>query len=150
MGGSIEPGWYADPEGAPGQLRWWNGSEWTHHVRPLSEFTSEQHAAEESAATQHTTGADQGASSEETIDLSGGGPSPVDATVRLDPAAAPSPDNDPTADLTPNSPAGDSADQTTVNLGDSPADQATINLGNTPSQADATMRLDPEEADDAP
>ncbi|WP_304114870.1 DUF2510 domain-containing protein [Mycolicibacterium bacteremicum] len=26
-----EPGWYVDPEGAEGQQRYWNGSEWTEH-----------------------------------------------------------------------------------------------------------------------
>jgi hypothetical protein len=27
-------GWYADPSGVPGQLRWWDGSRWTDHVTP--------------------------------------------------------------------------------------------------------------------
>lgn len=26
-----EPGWYVDPDGAEGQERYWNGSEWTEH-----------------------------------------------------------------------------------------------------------------------
>ncbi|NYE49158.1 hypothetical protein HDA32_004278 [Spinactinospora alkalitolerans] len=39
MGGSIEPGWYADPHGVEDRLRWWNGDEWTQHVRSLSELT---------------------------------------------------------------------------------------------------------------
>ncbi|HEY4225733.1 MAG TPA: DUF2510 domain-containing protein [Pseudolysinimonas sp.] len=28
---AIPPGWYADTT-VPGQLRWWNGTEWTEHV----------------------------------------------------------------------------------------------------------------------
>ncbi|WP_157129689.1 DUF2510 domain-containing protein, partial [Thermobifida halotolerans] len=106
MGGSIEPGWYADPEGTPDQLRWWNGSEWTQHVRTLSEFTSDQHAAEGSAATENLTDSGDGTGPDQaTVDLSGG-PSPVDATMRIDPPAAPTPDHDdePTADLSPQAP----------------------------------------------
>lgn len=31
-----EPGWYADPT-RPGQVRWWDGSAWSDHVRPDTE-----------------------------------------------------------------------------------------------------------------
>jgi hypothetical protein len=27
------PGWYAD-SGSPGQLRWWDGTQWTRHTAP--------------------------------------------------------------------------------------------------------------------
>jgi uncharacterized protein len=27
------PGWYPDPQGNPGQQRWWDGSRWTEHVQ---------------------------------------------------------------------------------------------------------------------
>jgi hypothetical protein len=30
---TVLAGWYADPEN-PGQLRWWNGNEWTEHFHP--------------------------------------------------------------------------------------------------------------------
>ena len=38
MGGSIEPGWYTDPQGDAQTLRWWNGDEWTRHTRSLREL----------------------------------------------------------------------------------------------------------------
>ncbi|WP_062215386.1 DUF2510 domain-containing protein [Streptomyces sp. NBRC 109706] len=37
---TTPPGWYPDPEGVPGEPareRWWDGSEWTAHVRPTAE-----------------------------------------------------------------------------------------------------------------
>ncbi|MEU9112655.1 phospholipid scramblase-related protein [Streptomyces sp. NPDC048483] len=30
----IPAGWYADPQGTPQQLRWWDGSQWTEHTHP--------------------------------------------------------------------------------------------------------------------
>ncbi len=27
-------GWYPDPYGTPDLLRWWDGSNWTHHTHP--------------------------------------------------------------------------------------------------------------------
>ncbi|MFI1741724.1 phospholipid scramblase-related protein [Streptomyces sioyaensis] len=29
---NIPAGWYADPQGTPHQLRWWDGSQWTEHT----------------------------------------------------------------------------------------------------------------------
>ncbi|UQA97155.1 phospholipid scramblase-related protein [Streptomyces halobius] len=31
---NIPAGWYADPQGTPHQLRWWDGSQWTAHTHP--------------------------------------------------------------------------------------------------------------------
>ncbi|UNO43312.1 phospholipid scramblase-related protein [Streptomyces sp. MST-110588] len=31
---NIPAGWYADPQGTPDQLRWWDGSRWTEHTHP--------------------------------------------------------------------------------------------------------------------
>ncbi|WP_432003873.1 phospholipid scramblase-related protein [Streptomyces sioyaensis] len=31
---NIPAGWYADPQGIPHQLRWWDGSQWTEHTHP--------------------------------------------------------------------------------------------------------------------
>ena len=33
---TTQPGWYADPSGAPDALRWWDGHAWTNQVRPAS------------------------------------------------------------------------------------------------------------------
>ena len=34
MTAPAPPGWYADPDGAPGTLRWWNGSSWSDVTTP--------------------------------------------------------------------------------------------------------------------
>ncbi|TJZ58756.1 DUF2510 domain-containing protein [Streptomyces piniterrae] len=31
---NIPAGWYADPQGTPHQLRWWDGSQWTQNTHP--------------------------------------------------------------------------------------------------------------------
>ncbi|MFH8410899.1 phospholipid scramblase-related protein [Streptomyces sp. NPDC018019] len=31
---NIPAGWYADPQGTPDRLRWWDGSRWTEHTHP--------------------------------------------------------------------------------------------------------------------
>ncbi|ARF58846.1 phospholipid scramblase-related protein [Streptomyces gilvosporeus] len=31
---NIPAGWYADPQGAPRRLRWWDGFRWTEHTHP--------------------------------------------------------------------------------------------------------------------
>ncbi len=32
--GSAPPGWYPDPDGAPGMVRWWNGATWSDVTTP--------------------------------------------------------------------------------------------------------------------
>src|SRR3954452_13848736 len=36
-GGGAEAGWYADPS-ITGQLRWWDGQQWTGHAQPMPGF----------------------------------------------------------------------------------------------------------------
>ncbi|MER7397982.1 phospholipid scramblase-related protein [Streptomyces sp. NPDC000151] len=31
---NVPAGWYADPQGTPDQLRWWDGARWTEHTHP--------------------------------------------------------------------------------------------------------------------
>jgi uncharacterized protein YxjI len=31
---NVSAGWYADPQGAPNVLRWWDGTQWTQHTQP--------------------------------------------------------------------------------------------------------------------
>ncbi|QVJ00787.1 DUF2510 domain-containing protein [Nocardiopsis eucommiae] len=90
MGGSIEPGWYADPQGDAQTLRWWNGDEWTRHTRSLSEL---QASSDEEATTD--LGQDGGPSPSEddegTVRLGTSAPTPIDddpSTMRIDPSWA--------------------------------------------------------------
>lgn len=39
-GGSPPPGWYADPAGAPGRVRFWDGTRWTDRTRSSSTSTN--------------------------------------------------------------------------------------------------------------
>ena len=34
MTGPAQPGWYPDPDGAPGMVRWWNGVSWSDVATP--------------------------------------------------------------------------------------------------------------------
>jgi hypothetical protein len=34
MTGPAQPGWYPDPDGAPGMVRWWNGVSWSDVAAP--------------------------------------------------------------------------------------------------------------------
>ena len=36
MTASVPAGWYPDPSGAPGALRWWDGATWTEHAQPAT------------------------------------------------------------------------------------------------------------------
>ena len=46
--GATPPDWYPDPE-HPGQLRYWDGSQWTDHRSPA--LTMDPAAAREAAGT---------------------------------------------------------------------------------------------------
>ncbi|RCV52218.1 DUF2510 domain-containing protein, partial [Marinitenerispora sediminis] len=102
MGGSIEPGWYADPRGEDGQLRWWNGEAWTEHVRSLAELRGESGqrsaASADDEATSDLTGAAGGpadrsgdGAAEATMDLGalGGTAAGTGSAMRADPPARP-------------------------------------------------------------
>ncbi|MEV0374943.1 phospholipid scramblase-related protein [Streptomyces sp. NPDC050636] len=42
---NIPAGWYADPQGTPHQLRWWDGSQWTQNTHPGQQQTPAQSQA---------------------------------------------------------------------------------------------------------
>ncbi|MEF3114646.1 phospholipid scramblase-related protein [Streptomyces chrestomyceticus] len=52
---NIPAGWYADPQGTPDRLRWWDGSRWTEHThegRPAQAQTSAPQQAQQQQAQQ--------------------------------------------------------------------------------------------------
>src|SRR5699024_9344363 len=92
MGGSIEPGWYADPQGDAQTLRWWNGDEWTRHTRSLSELQGGGGDVEDDEPpTTRLGGPDTGEGEEGTVRLGTSGPEPrpvgdEPSTVRISPS----------------------------------------------------------------
>src|SRR5699024_7047409 len=104
MGGSIEPGWYTDPQGDAQTLRWWNGDEWTRHTRSLSELQGD--ADDEGTVRLDQTGSrsaqiDEDEPSTVRIDPPSTPIGDEPGTVRIDPTDIPGRDEDeePTADL---------------------------------------------------
>src|SRR5690625_1612752 len=88
MGGSIEPGWYTDPQGDAQTLRWWNGDEWTRHTRSLSELQGD-------ADDEGTVRLDQTGSQSAQIDED------EPSTVRIDPPSTPIGDQPSTVRINP-------------------------------------------------
>ncbi|UJB45266.1 phospholipid scramblase-related protein [Streptomyces sp. A1-5] len=43
---NIPAGWYADPQGTPHQLRWWDGAQWTGHTHPGQQAPAPEQAAQ--------------------------------------------------------------------------------------------------------
>src|SRR5699024_4830667 len=97
MGGSIEPGWYTDPQGDAQTLRWWNGDEWTRHTRSLSELQGD-------ADDEGTVRLDQTGSQSAQIDED------EPSTVRIVP---------------PSTPIGDQPSTVRINPSDTPPRHAT-------------------------
>jgi hypothetical protein len=42
-GSTMPPGWYPDPDGAPGLVRWWNGVTWSDVATPAGPGVAVQH-----------------------------------------------------------------------------------------------------------
>ncbi|MFJ9407565.1 phospholipid scramblase-related protein [Streptomyces sp. NPDC101393] len=64
---NIPAGWYADPQGTPHQLRWWDGSQWTEHTHPGQQ---EQAPAQSQAPQQAQQHAPQQAASQPVLQKS--------------------------------------------------------------------------------
>ncbi|HJE59063.1 MAG TPA: DUF2510 domain-containing protein, partial [Nocardiopsis listeri] len=148
MGGSIEPGWYADPQGDAQTLRWWNGEGWTRHTRSLSELQGGADGSDEEAATTYLGGQDGGTSpgdddEEGTVRLGSSTPSPAPiedepSTMRIDPSWARQ------ASPTPGPPSGSDDDQGTVRIDPSWQESAATPAPPTPvGDEPSTMRIDP-------
>ncbi|MCK7621754.1 DUF2510 domain-containing protein [Streptomyces sp. RS10V-4] len=50
---NIPAGWYADPQGTPHQLRWWDGSQWTAHTHPGRQAQPQEQAAHSAPQPAH-------------------------------------------------------------------------------------------------
>lgn len=59
-GGSVPPGWYADPAGVAGRWRWWDGQQWTEVVRGSDEAAAGQATAEHDAGQPDRAGRPEG------------------------------------------------------------------------------------------
>ncbi|MEU5019525.1 phospholipid scramblase-related protein [Streptomyces angustmyceticus] len=51
---NIPAGWYADPQGTPHQLRWWDGSQWTEHTHPGQQPAAPDRGPAAQPAPQHS------------------------------------------------------------------------------------------------
>ncbi|WP_040161124.1 DUF2510 domain-containing protein [Nigerium massiliense] len=49
----AQPGWYDDPDGTPGRLRYWDGAGWTAQTAPHPQFSSDDTAADAPPAKRH-------------------------------------------------------------------------------------------------
>ncbi|MFJ5674025.1 phospholipid scramblase-related protein [Streptomyces sp. NPDC093097] len=56
---NIPAGWYADPQGTPHQLRWWDGSQWTAHTHPGQQAHPQEQAAQQGHPQQAPRAAQQ-------------------------------------------------------------------------------------------
>jgi Protein of unknown function (DUF2510) len=77
-------GWYPDPYGVPGLLRWWDGSTWTHHTHPGG-GTDEADSAEPAATVQQAAvqqAAVQPTAVQPAVEAAGVQPTTVQPAVR--------------------------------------------------------------------
>ncbi|MER7024605.1 MULTISPECIES: phospholipid scramblase-related protein [Streptomyces] len=56
---NIPAGWYADPQGTPHQLRWWDGARWTEHTHAAAPQQPQGQAPAQQAPQQHRQQAPQ-------------------------------------------------------------------------------------------
>ena len=73
---TVAPGWYPDPSGSAGSLRWWDGQQWGEQVREAVGVAPEP--AVEAA----------GAAPEPAVEAIGAAPEPADGIEPVEPAGA--------------------------------------------------------------
>ncbi|WP_052667473.1 DUF2510 domain-containing protein [Nitriliruptor alkaliphilus] len=91
---SAVAGWYTDPSGVTGQLRWWDGERWTDHVTPDPAFAPAEQAEPDVTDVITEPEATSQAEPEPTPEPD---PEPVPAAVEPEPVPEPDPEPAPAA-----------------------------------------------------
>lgn len=99
---SAVAGWYTDPSGVSGQLRWWDGERWTDHVTPDPAFAPAQQPQPEATSAAEVTADPVDTTEPEVTAQPDVTPEPEPAAeVPPEPESSPEPDPDPEPEPAP-------------------------------------------------